>query len=433
MNKDIFSFYFDLLYNLLVFLTYSKYCNYYLNRKGTKFRYLRNFSFTIITQVIVSYIRLSHLGIVINILYFIFNIFTYNVTMKANLYHVIRFNIFFYIPFIINLIVLTIFFDSKTLLKDKFYQSLKMTIICAIIYIIFALVFNNKKMYHNRIYNPYKKFVYLLLISIILILFSLIIYSIQYDSNKETLESIVLITFLINIVMIILIITIYEKIVAFLQESALEQLKLQKYELNQNYFDELSVKSKQLSSLRHDFKNHLGVLRGRLEQKDYEAAILYLNSIIERSQAASEIIITNNPTISSILQAKKSECERKEISFEFTVGFEKIYKVSDMDLIIILGNILDNAISAADNDKLENKKIHLSIYQADTFLVIICVNNFVEKPVEINGQLITTKNDKNIHGIGLMNVSEVCDKYDGESNYTYDEQTFTIKILLPNY
>lgn len=431
MGVKLINFYIDFLYNLLTFLTYIKYCNRYFIRKDQRLSYFRNFTTMIILQIIISYLSIPNLWLLTIALYLMFNQLSYKTTIKKNLFHVICFNILFYVLMSFIYTGSVFIFDSNTLLNNWFYQNLKGIIVCSIIYIIFSLIFKNQN--KLRINNPYKKYFYLILCLIVLILCALVIYSLTFHSSKESLESVISLAFFLSIIMIILIISVYDKILDFLQESALEQLKIQKYELNQNYFDELSVKSKQLRSLRHDFKNHLGVLKGRLEQKNYEEAIRYLDSIIDYSQAAGEIIITNNPTISSILQAKKSECDRKGITFEFSVVFDKIYKISDMDLIIILGNILDNAISASVNVEPENRKILLSICQADTFLVITCINDFTEKPVEINKQLMTTKKDKSIHGMGLMNVFEVCDKYGGEGTYTYDNRTFTIKILLPNY
>ena len=64
----------------------------------------------------------------------------------------------------------------------------------------------------------------------------------------------------------------------------------------------------------------------------------YLNSLQDYVITSSDVIITKNQTISSILQAKKSKCERKEIQFICEIDFDTIYKITDMDFIILLGN-----------------------------------------------------------------------------------------------
>ncbi len=233
--------------------------------------------------------------------------------------------------------------------------------------------------------------------------------------------------------MILLIISIYEKIVAFLQDAALKQLKLQQYEMNQSFYDDLSNKTKQLGALKHDFKNHLTIIHGWLYQEKYTELDTYLNSLQDYVITSSDVIITKNQTISSILQAKKSKCERKEIQFICEIDFDTIYKITDMDFIILLGNILDNAIEAVDKIKDDHRQIYLSIKQSKSYLNITCINPIVEIPIEKHGILQTTKTDNGIHGIGLSNVIDTCKKYNGECSYNYDDKEFQIKLLLPNY
>lgn len=433
MNINIISFVFDLLTNLLTFFTYIKYCNYYFVRSSSKLTFIINYICMIIFLIIISYLSMPSLWILLFILNLIFNKLIYHSSIRQNIYHVIRFNILYYIPVLIGYILMTYMFHSSLFLGNEFYLRLKGIIVCTIVYIVFSLILNNKKSGVSQLINPYKKYIYILFCLISVIFCALVIFSATYKDSKDTIETVILTSFFINVMMVILIISIYEKMVDFLNESALEQLKLQKYELNQNFYEELSEKSKQLGSLRHDFKNHLGIIQGELEQANYEEAMLYLNSLIDYTQAASELIITNNQTISSILNSKKSECIRKCIPIEYEIDFDKIYKITDMDLIIILGNILDNAIHAASKDMLEYREIKLSIEQVNSYLAVVCTNNFKEKPIELYGRLISTRKDKVLHGIGLNNVLETCEKYSGECNYSYDNQTFTISILLSNY
>lgn len=433
MDGKIISFYIDVIYNLLAYFTYMKYCNFYMMGNGKKPTYFRNYCLMIVFHFITSYGTIPLLWLLTIIVELLFNQLSYYISYKKNLIHVLRFNVIFYLSIVLGHTLGIFIFDNSVLLNNGFYQNLKGIIICTVVYILLSLIFSNKSAQKTPLHNPYKKYVYFILCLIVFILCALVIYNINFNVSKETLEFVVLITFMINIVMIILIITIYERIVDFLQESALEQFKLQKYELNQNFYNELTEKSRQLSSLRHDFKNHLGVIRGRLIHAKYQDAISYLDSLLDYTQTVSELIITNNQTISSILQAKKSECERKEIRFRYEIGFDKIYNITDMDLIIVLGNILDNAIFAASKTFGHMKELNLSIKQVDSYLTIICKNGITERPIEVDGHLISTKKDKTMHGIGLNNVMETCEKYNGQCFYHYDEKEFTINILLPNY
>ena len=94
---------------------------------------------------------------------------------------------------------------------------------------------------------------------------------------------------------------------------------------------------------------------------------------------------------------------------------------------------MDNAIDATEKVEPKDKAILLTINQINTYLVIQCTNPYKEKPKLKNGRLVTTKSDKSLHGIGLTNVIEVCEKYGGECSYSFEKELFTINILLPNY
>ncbi len=433
MERNYIVFYLDLIMNFLEFFAYIKYCNYYLQSKNKKYLYLRNYTLYTIYTIIVSALSIPFFWLLTLIVAYIFNLFTYEVTHKINLYHVIRFNILYYVPYSILVTIGIFIFDLNIPNNNDFYHGLKGIVVASILLIIFSFVFNNKKYESRPIINPYRKFVYPLLSLILFILCTLVFISFNLDAKKETFQNIIIITFIVNIIILVLIISIYEKIVTFLQDAALKQLKIQQYEMNQGFYDELSTKTKQLSGLKHDFKNHLTIINGWLQQEKYSELDSYLNSLQNYVITSSDVIITNNQTISSIMQAKKSRCEKQEIQLICDIDFEEIYKISDMDLIILLGNILDNAIDAVERIQDGKRQIKLTIKQLKSYLSITCLNPIAIIPIEKDGILLTTKVNKGIHGIGLSNVIDTCKKYNGECSYSYNEKEFQIELLLPNY
>ncbi|BCK01811.1 sensor histidine kinase [Anaerocolumna chitinilytica] len=438
MNSNFVSVSIDITYNLLALLVLDKYCDYFLTRSQSDKLYIKRLYFYIPVQILLSILSID--TVIFTTLLFVsyllyINLF-YITEFKKGLLFVLKFFLIFYGLSGIAFIVISFFMDFLSgligLFDNNFYQNLKGIIVNTLAYIISCFYLHHKKLKHQPVNNPYKRYVYLILGLIIFVLSTFIIYIYTLNSSKEALENIVTIIFLINILMIVLILSIYEKIVDSLQEAALKQLQQQKYELAQSYYEELSEKSKQLVSLRHDFKNHLNIIAGRLEQKDYTEALSYLERITAVTKSAGDLIITNNATVSAILQSKKVECERKGIGFTYTAAFEKIYKLTDMDFTIILGNILDNAIEAQEEVR-AGKYLAVSITQADTYLVIQCENPYLASPMKKNGRLVTSKKDSEFHGVGLLNVSDVCERYGGDFHYTYDNSIFTVRIMLPNY
>jgi len=428
----------SIINNLLMFFILDKFSDFYLKHKYNDVRHSKRLYYFMPLQFFLSITPLnSTLTLIVTFTFFlVYIITTYQLTFIKALKYTLKFFVVYLIITLLAFFAISYVTDnsptSDALLYNNFLQNLKGILLNSVLYMFTCFLLSHKKLKKQGIYNPYKKYVYLVLGLIVLVLFAFIIYAYTLNSSKEALENIVMVIFVINIIIIVLILSIYEKIVDSLQEAALKQLQQQKYELAQSYYEELSEKSKQLVSLRHDFKNHLNIIAGRLEQKDYAEALSYLERITAVTKSAGDLIITNNATVSAILQSKKVECERKGIGFTYTAAFEKIYKLTDMDFTIILGNILDNAIEAQEEVR-AGKYLNISITQADTYLVIQCENPYLASPMKKNGRLVTSKKDSEFHGVGLLNVSEVCERYSGDFYYTYDNSIFTVRIMLPNY
>lgn len=436
MERFILTYIITLLTYLLIFFTFIQFCDYNVLPKKSQEIFARNYYIFILFMAALSFVNLIPLRILFVLLLFIFMVLTYSNSMKQILYYSIVFTLLYAIPYICIYIlsgrIASYITNSSQPLYMIYNQNIAHILISTVMFVLYTLVLSTRKLHKNHIYNPYKKYVTILFIMIILLLSSFVIYSLKRITKKD-MEFVIILIFIASIIITLLILSFYDKIINSLQQLTLDQLKYQKYEIAQSYYDELLVKSKQLSALRHDFKNHLGVILSRLEQENYGEAIDYLISLTVYSNTAGDFVITNSTIISSILQSKKTECEYKRIQFEYETLFDKIYNISDLELIIILGNILDNAIEATENVQPKDKAILLTINQINTYLVIQCTNPYINKPKLKNGRLITTKEDKSLHGIGLTNVIEVCEKYGGECTFTFENDLFVINILLPNY
>ena len=108
-----------------------------------------------------------------------------------------------------------------------------------------------------------------------------------------------------------------------------------------------------------------------------------------------------------------------------------LVKITDMDLVIVLANCLDNAIEAVEKlEQAELRKIRVVILN-DEGGISILVENPVSGEVNVN-ELRTTKADKENHGLGLKNIKSIVQKYEGNFQIEIEKQIFRVKIYLPN-
>lgn len=160
-------------------------------------------------------------------------------------------------------------------------------------------------------------------------------------------------------------------------------------------------------SVRHDFVNHSIFLHGLIEEKNNEKALNYLNKVLEKVNLPN-IIETGRTDIDCIVNFKILKAKQLNILIESEIAIPYELNVSEYDMVIILGNILDNAMEASKDLPCEERIIKLYMRYDRRRLIIRTKNknNGVLK-VDTVGNLLTIKRgSKQKHGIGIMNIKK---------------------------
>ena len=199
------------------------------------------------------------------------------------------------------------------------------------------------------------------------------------------------------------------------------------------HYQELYKYQNELRMFRHDIRNRLLSLIGLIKENEAEKAIQTMKCNIDwLDQKTSNIVNSGNPVIDAILQSKLYSAKEKGISIDVFIRLSTNIKIDEIELGIILGNALDNAIEAVVNtSENENKRIEFRmITVADR--ISISVKNPVENNVDTE-KLITTKtNNKKSHGYGIKSIQTIAQKYDGLVLFSCENNIFTININLGN-
>lgn len=199
------------------------------------------------------------------------------------------------------------------------------------------------------------------------------------------------------------------------------------------HYQELYKYQNELRMFRHDIRNRLLSLIGLINENEAEKAIQTMKCNIDwLDQKTNNIINSGNPVIDAILQSKLYFAKEKGISIDVFIRLSTNIKIDEIELGIILGNALDNAIEAVVNtSESENKHIEIRmITVADR--ISISVKNPVENNVDTQ-KLITTKStNKRNHGYGIKSIQTIAQKYDGIVLFSCENYIFTININLGN-
>ena len=317
--------------------------------------------------------------------------------------------------------------DFYYLESNTTYHTLKIVICKCLTYITLC-----SYIYAQRLFRLHEKRHYGILFSGITIMSCMILsyFSLQLISGQLNDNATLPLVFSFVFIAIAVCLSSYQQILTSLETNMNQKLLLTRYETEQQYYKDVEKSLSAISSMRHDFKNYLIIVDSYAKKKDYENLRAYLSKINSKLEDTT-LIQTPNPLISAILNAKSNICQEKNVKLYVTCSFD-VVSIDDFYLIAILGNMLDNAITAAA--KMQDGYVDISIRQIKSFLEIICKNNHCETIRKHNSQFLSTKENANaFHGIGIKNIRNSVNALNGTMDISYNSCEFTMTLLLPNY
>ncbi len=179
----------------------------------------------------------------------------------------------------------------------------------------------------------------------------------------------------------------------------------------------------------HEYKNQLACIGALLRDKNYEEAEAYLLDITHDHAGSEHIIDTNHVIVNAILNSKYKEARDKGILMTVLLSDLSKIKIADKDIVIILSNLLNNAIEACE--QCERGVIKVKIAEEEQQL-LIAVSNTYQRPLVQEGEVFRTTKTQNSenHGLGLENVRAVVDTYNGICVVQYDAEEFRVLIQI---
>ncbi|MDE3316469.1 sensor histidine kinase [Lacticaseibacillus zeae] len=180
---------------------------------------------------------------------------------------------------------------------------------------------------------------------------------------------------------------------------------------------------------RHDYHDHLQALKAYLDNQDTTGARQYLNELEDKLDAVDPLVHSGNAMLDAIVNAKLTLAERLQIPVNEKVIVGNTPLIKDVDLVVILGNLLDNAIEAISEQPADEKRqlrLYIGIVKQQFY---ISVTNTRPADQVIDYQYASTKSDK--RGLGIRRVNKLVAKYDGMINRQYEDEVFVTEIAIP--
>lgn len=181
-------------------------------------------------------------------------------------------------------------------------------------------------------------------------------------------------------------------------------------------------------SLWHDMKNHLILLDTYLAENQYDKAAQYIKNIQNYMYVPGQYVCCGNQEVDAILNYRLAKADKMGCRIETDLKVPDSSFMSDFDLNMLLGNLLDNALEAVEHVKEKYLRVELR-YQKGVLVIHIC-NSFDGILQQKGKDFLTRKKDKENHGWGLWNVEQIVKKYSGEQMIKTEGDLFTTSIVL---
>lgn len=179
----------------------------------------------------------------------------------------------------------------------------------------------------------------------------------------------------------------------------------------------------------HDEKHMVAYLKECLENGDVQQACSFLDSFERNQQQGARQFWTGISTVDFMLTMKKRKMDQLSIKFQLDVDFSNI-PLEDADFVVLLGNLFDNAIEAAEKCQLEERSIKLLLKEMNQMFMLRMENSCVEQPEMRKGRFITSKKDRQNHGWGVESVKHIINKYNGDIIFKFEEQIFFVDVVI---
>lgn len=200
-------------------------------------------------------------------------------------------------------------------------------------------------------------------------------------------------------------------------------------ELVERHYDEVQNIYRTMRGWRHDYHNHIQTMKAHLSLGQTEELAEYLGKLDTDLTNVDTVLKTGNVMVDAILNSKMSLINSKDIAVNAKATVPKELAVSEVDLCVIIGNLLDNAMEACLRQQEGERFIRVYIGTLKGQLYI-SVSNSAGEIKKANGHYQSSKQSSS-HGFGLIRIDRIVDKYEGYVNRQNEEGVFATEVMLP--
>ena len=217
---------------------------------------------------------------------------------------------------------------------------------------------------------------------------------------------------------------------SFLSKQIDKRLAAYQRELIATHYQEVENMYRQVRGWRHDYRNHIQMMKVLAANGDLEGIKAYLDQLDTDLNTVDTVVKTGNAMADAILNSKISLAKSRGIPVQVNAHIPVKLKMSELDLCCILGNLFDNAIDASLALPEDQRLIRVYMDMKGSQLYISFTNFTAAKKLpKVGKRFRTTKGEG--HGFGLVRIDSIIERLDGYLSRNSEDGAFTTEILIP--
>lgn len=361
-------------------------------------------------------------------------------TFKISIYNAITYTIIFFVVFVVE--KAAAFSLLNRLLYDVFPQQymdfggaggIYVVIVGHLLgYLILLLTINKTKMLNITREKHFSKYLIVIPAASLSILYGLIYMDFPEETPVQLLICIgAFLLYFSNIVMFF-ILSKYVHVADQIKSTQMYALKMELEAQNHKKVEEINRKNQCFVHDSYAFYNNIRILALRNENRKIVKIINQLHGQIHK--VGVEKNYSSNAILDAIISECVIRCEAQNIKIDmFIEPALDIDFVQESDLISMFGNLMDNGIEAAAKCNNGQRKMTVKLFMANKYIIVFRIaNSFIDQRQKDSGVYLTTKKDKQSHGLGLGIAKALVEKYGGDLELTEEKGNFITTVTLSN-
>jgi sensor histidine kinase YesM len=221
---------------------------------------------------------------------------------------------------------------------------------------------------------------------------------------------------------------LYDNISSLMAKQIKEQLAEERDKHYEQQIQTMKAALQQYRFIRHDLKNRLSPLYHMAVDGELEKLKTELSALTESYAHGHTFVSSGNDGIDSVLNFKLQQTEKLNIKTTLRIRVPNDLSVSNLDMAVILGNLIDNSMEAVMGA--EDRWIEVDMKYTQGCLLLKVSNSYDGIVLKSKGKFLSRKKEPQNHGLGLTSVETITEKYDGLMRATHDEKAFSVKLML---